>query len=280
MSQWAPAGVVTPEAVPLDFEPAGVGTRSVAFLLDASLQLVLFWTLAIAGSAAAAGAGPGLPDWVAVVLVLLLTFGVLWGYPIAFETLWRGRTLGKAALGLRVVTVEGGPERFRHAVVRAVLGLVDFGLLFGAVALVSALVTRRSQRLGDLAAGTIVVRERTGTAPPAVARFAVPQGAESYAATIDPSGVTPADYHALRQLLLRAPQLDPAVRADLARNLAAPLARRIGHTPPPGVAPELFLACLAARYQQRAAPVAPTPAGAVPVAPPPATSAGDFAPPG
>lgn len=288
-------GVVTPEAVRLDFEPASVGTRMVAFVIDLTAITTLFLVLTFSGAIAVGAVGPVLPEWVAVVAVLLLTFGIFWGYPVAFESLWRGRTPGKAALGLRVVTAEGAPVRFRQAAIRAVFGLIDFFLFLGVVAVVTVLATARSQRLGDLVAGTIVVRERTGAGRPMVRRFAVPAGAEAYAATIDPAGVRAEDYQAVREFLVRAPQLAPVTRADLARRLAVPLAARVGHAPPAGVAPELFLGCLAARYQQRGATgeglrvgplmggVAATPqTAAVPVqpsAPPTPAVPSDFVPP-
>ena len=104
-----------------------------------------------------ASAAAGSPSF-----VLPATFIVLWATRSSCETLWRGRTLGKAALGLRVVTVEGAPVRFRHAAIRATLGLVDFfAHVRRARCSRSLLLTRRSQRLGDLVAGTIVLRERT-----------------------------------------------------------------------------------------------------------------------
>jgi hypothetical protein len=177
--------------------------------------------------------------------------------------------------------------RFRHAAVRAALSLVDFLLTAGAAAVVSALVTERSQRLGDLVAGTIVLRERTGAGRPAVAAFDIPPGAESYAATIDASGMQASDYAAIRSFLLRAPRLAPPARADLAERLAGPLAARLAHRPPAGTSPELFLACAAARYQQRAggpparAPEAPGEPPPLPGPPePPRAGPGDFAPPG
>ncbi len=80
-------------------------------------------------------------------------------------------------MGLRVVTREGAPVQFRHAAIRAALGLIDFYLAFGGVAVISALVTREHQRLGDLVAGTLVLRERTGARAPTAVRFAVPAGA-------------------------------------------------------------------------------------------------------
>jgi len=129
---------------------------------------------------------------------------------------------------------------------------------------VTALVSRRHQRLGDLVAGTVVLRERTGAARPQVATFAVPNGAESYAETIDPSGLSAANYDALRAYLLRAGSLPQSRRAHLASDLAGGLAVKVAHTPPPGTAPELFLACLAARYQQRGHGRAESPAATAP----------------
>ncbi len=253
-------GIVTPEAVRLDFEEAGVGSRGAALLLDYCVIGALLVGINAGTAYLLDSSGPGLPTWVTISLFLILNVVVLFGYPIAFETLWRGCTLGKAALGLRVVTVEGAPVRFRHAAVRAALSLVDFGLTAGAGAVVTALVSRRHQRLGDLVAGTVVLRERTGAARPQVASFTVPSGAESYAETIDPSGLSPADYDALRAYLLRAGSLPQSRRANLASDLAGGLAVKVAHTPPPGTAPELFLACLAARYQQRGRGVAGSPA--------------------
>jgi uncharacterized RDD family membrane protein YckC len=280
-------GIVTPEAVRLDFEPAGVGSRTVAILIDLSIQGILLLLLVLA-AALLEGQTGAVPDWAGLAFVLVAVFVVIWGYPIGFETIWRGRTPGKAAMGVRVVTVEGAPVRFRHAAVRAALSLVDFYLTAGAAAVVSTLVTARSQRLGDLVAGTIVLRERTGAGPPTVAEFAVPAGAESYAATIDVAGMQPQDYAAVRSFLLRAPRLAPAVRADLAQRLATPLAGRLAHNPPAGTSAELFLACAAARYQLRASPAAaepgPRPTSPLP-APPPTPrgegggDAGGFAPP-
>jgi uncharacterized RDD family membrane protein YckC len=277
-------GIVTPEAVRLDFEEAGVGSRGAALLLDYCVIGAVLLVLNLGTAYLLDSSGPGLPNWVTISLFLVLNIVVLFGYPIALETLWRGRTLGKAALGLRVVTVEGAPVRFRHAAVRAALSLVDFGVTFGAGAVVTALLSRRHQRLGDLVAGTVVLRERTGAARPQVASFAVPLGAESYAETIDPSGLSAADYDALRAYLLRTDSLPQSRRATLAADLAAGLAAKVSHTPPAGTQPQLFLACLAARYQQRGRGVAgsatATPEAAAPPAPQGATlDDGSFSPP-
>jgi uncharacterized RDD family membrane protein YckC len=252
-----PTGIVTPEAVPLDFELANIGSRFPAFLLDLLIEGAALFALTIGLSALVAGSGTSVG--VGVAAFFLLYFLVLFGYPTAMETLWRGRTLGKAALGLRVVTKEGAPVRFRHAATRAALGLVDFALTSGAAAVICILVTKENQRLGDLVAGTIVLRERSGLKAPAPVGFSVPYGMEAYAASLDLAGLTAPDYEAARSFLMRAPSLPYHVRSQLAVQIADALAGRVRPGPPPGTYPEAFLACLAAAYQERQRAAAPPP---------------------
>lgn len=243
--------LVTPEAVELRFPTASLGSRLLAAGIDLTIEglllgavgLALLWSTGF-GSATA---GP-------VVVVVLVT-AIAFGYPIGFETLWRGQTPGKRALGLRAVAADGSPLWFRHAVVRGLLLLVDLALTAGVAAVLSILFTAHDQRLGDLAAGTLVVRERTGAGAPRAMRFQVPPGWEGYAATIDVAGMGADDYGAVRSTLARAPSLPPDVRGRILGEVAATVAARIGHVPPGGVAPEVFLVCAAARYQQRSAPV-------------------------
>lgn len=247
--------VVTPEAVVLQFETAGLGSRALAVLIDLAIQggllvLASIPLVTLAGSGQSATAG--------IVVALLVVTVILLGYPIAFETLWRGRTPGKAALGLRVVTSDGAPIRFRHAAVRGFLTLVDLYLTSGAGAVLSVLCTRDNQRLGDLAAGTMVLRQRTGAQAPVPVSFSVPPGWEPYAATLDPAGLTGDDHVAVRSFLLRAPDLPSPARHGLAAQIATTVAGHMGHTPPPGTHPEGFLACVAAVHQARSTP-APAP---------------------
>jgi uncharacterized RDD family membrane protein YckC len=242
----ADGGIVTPEGVVLQFSSADVGSRLVAKLIDLAIQAALLAALLVASAAIGSTVRP-----VGLAGVYLSLFVVLLVFPAAFETLWRGRTPGKAALGLRVVTVEGSPIRFRHAAIRAILGLIDFYLLSGAIAVLTILFTSKRQRLGDLLAGTIVLRERTGAGQSIPANFMVPPGFEAYAATLDVSGLSAMDYGAVRAFLLRAPSLQPAPRYELARQIATPLLGRLRHTPPPGVSPEALLICVAAVYQYR-----------------------------
>ena len=173
MAQVSSARMVTPEAVALKFRTANLGSRILAYLLDMVIVVlgILVGLLAVALIGQASDVV--VPDWVALTIVLVLLPGWWLGYFIAFETLWRGRTPGKAALGLRVVTKEGAPVRFRAAI-RSLLGIVDFLVMGGFFAVVFILLTRDNQRLGDLVAGTLVLRERSALAAPAPVNFAPP----------------------------------------------------------------------------------------------------------
>jgi uncharacterized RDD family membrane protein YckC len=242
-------GLVTPEAVRLDLPEATVGSRGAAVLVDWLLQL-LIGLVVFFGSAFFFDV-PGVPEWVPGSVAVILPFLLLFGYPITFETVWRGRTPGKALMGLRVVTIEGAPISFRHAVIRSGLGLIDFFATFGLAAVVSSLVSRHHQRLGDFVAGTVVLRERTGAPQSGALTFQVPAAAAPLADGIDTSGLTHRDYSAVRSYLLRAEALRPPRREDVARQLLTAITPRLGTLPPNDLPPELLLRAVAARYQQR-----------------------------
>jgi uncharacterized RDD family membrane protein YckC len=266
--------VVTPEAVALELQTAGAGSRLAAALLDWFVVLVslyaLSFLLALGVSAASAG-GPGIPGWVLVTaFILVITFG-LFGYFIIQETLWRGRTLGKALFGLRVVTGEGGQIRFRHAFIRGIFLLIDGILTSGCVGVVAILTSPRNQRLGDMVAGTIVLRERTALRAPTAVVFPPPRGLEHYTAMLDTTRLGMREYQTVRSFLLRAPSLHPTARYQLAVQIADPIRDLVRPLPPDGIQPELFLAAVAAAAQQRqrAAPRPPGPPGVPPPSPPP-----------
>lgn len=234
----------------LELPLASVGSRFLALAIDWAIQLASLVAVLFAGGVATNAFGAG-DHGVVGALAYLVVFLAVFGYPIAFETLRHGRTPGKAALGLRVLTREGGPERFRHAAIRAALGLVDFLLTAGAAAVVSTMTTRNSQRLGDLVAGTIVVRERSGLPAPAPVTFAVPAGLESYASTLDVAGLSTPDHTTARSFLLRAPSLPPEPRTRIAASMADTIASKLRTSVPDGVAPEAFLRAVLAVAQAR-----------------------------
>jgi hypothetical protein len=154
-------------------------------------------------------------------------------------------------MGLRVVSADGTTVRFQQAFLRAAVGIVDFFLLpIGFVAVVSVLLSPRDQRLGDMAAGTIVVRERAASRYVAPAWFTPPPGWERYAASLDVAALDEATYGLVRAFLLRVYDLSAGARDHLAVRLANPIAVRMGHTPAPYVHPHVFLVCVAAAWQR------------------------------
>jgi uncharacterized RDD family membrane protein YckC len=241
-------GVVTPDAVVLEFEIASVASRSLAQGVDLAVRIGLIYALALVAGvfSAAAGTTP------AIVVVFVGLFLILFGYSAILETRWNGQTVGKRVVGLRVVTVEGAPVRFRHASIRSLLQIADFFLPpLGVSATFVSLLNRRSQRLGDIFAGTIVLRERTGAAFPIPVSFPPMSGYELYARSLDVGGLTPEQYAVIRSFLLRVNVLTPGARAHLGTRLANAVAISMHHIPPVQVTPETFLVSVAAAYQLR-----------------------------
>jgi len=257
-------GIVTPEAVVLEFDTAGVASRAVARVIDAAVvaagSSTLFGVLVpILGSDGTA----------LVIAAILVSILALYGYPCLCETTW-GRTLGHSMLGLRVVTEEGGPVRFRHAAIRAVLQTVDLLLVpIGVVGVVSMLAGSRDQRLGDRLAGTIVIRSAIATNQSRAIAFPPLPGYEGYVRSLDTGGLTDDAYEVLRSFLTRVNELTPAARQHLAARLLGPISSAVGQSPPAAMAPEIFLASVAAAYQQRHGGPATWMWGASPGAAPP-----------
>lgn len=281
--------VVSGEAVVLELRLAKLPSRSLAIVIDLTLQLGLLLAFVFLLGATAGNLDTAL----VAALSLVVTVGVVLGYPILFETLTRGRSLGKLVLGLRVVRDDGGPIRFRHSLVRALLGLVEIWLTSGVVAILASLASTTGKRLGDQLAGTVVIRERVPVQRAPMATM--PPWLAGWAAQAD-LGRLPDDLAlAARQFLARSGELAPAVRTGMGRRIAGDVVRYVAPPPPPGTPVEAFLAAVLAerrrREEQRSAPgvvaptVAPSPAPTAPTAPPAPpppspSSPGGFAPPG
>lgn len=249
-SRWDSAGVVTPEAVRLDFETAGLGSRSAAAMIDMAIRFVFLLLLSLFGGILDGVGGGALPGWVGTTVLIFSIFGIVVLYPLLFEALW-GKTPGKAALGLRVVTSEGAPINFRQASIRAAIGLFEIFTFSGTIAAIAMVVTAKSQRLGDLAAGTMVLRQRQAAPKPQAVRFAAPVGAEEFTLTLDVSHMTNDEYVAVRSFLLRSANLTVQARNALSEDLGRRLAIRLRAQPPTTMTAETFLVCVAAAYQRR-----------------------------
>ncbi|MFG3589994.1 RDD family protein [Streptomyces sp. NPDC047990] len=238
--------LVTGEAVALELRPAKLPSRALAVLLDlvVAMAAYLIVTIGLVASTAALDEAAQIAVSIASFVLLLV------GGPIAVETLSHGRSLGKLAFGLRVVRDDGGPIRFRHALVRGAVGVVEILMTFGIVACIASLVSERGRRLGDVFAGTLVVRERipagrsTFVPPP-------PPWLAGRFSGLDLSAVPDGLWLAVRQYLTRMRQLDPQVGAAMAQRLASDVAARTGAPVPHGVPAAAYLAAVVHERQSR-----------------------------
>lgn len=223
--------VSTPEGVAFSYTVAGIGSRFAALAIDTLIQFVLLFFLAVGLAATAVSAE--IPDealfdfrldsWVEAIFLLGL-FAVIWGYFPAFEGLWRGQTPGKRRLGLRVVRADGRPITFFDVLIRNLLRLADFLPAFYGAGVV-AMFLGRNRRLGDLAAGTVVIKERRGPA----------------AFPLRGTLAARADLALARRFLKRRRGLAAERRRELAARIAAAVALHAGLTMAEGEDPERFL---------------------------------------
>jgi len=240
------SALVTGDAVVLGLQPARLPSRALALVID----LVVVWTAYLLVSIGLAVATASL-DEAAVMAVSIATFLlVLVGAPIAVETFSQGRSLGKLACGLRVVRDDGGPIRFRHALVRGAIGVVEILMSFGVIACIASLVSARGRRIGDVFAGTLVVRERVQAGRPMVVPPPPPWLVGRFS-ELDLSGVPDDLWLAIRQYLTRMRQLDPAVGWSIAERLASDLVACTGTPAPERVPPAAYLAGVVSERQAR-----------------------------
>ncbi|MFB7779197.1 RDD family protein [Streptomyces bauhiniae] len=242
--------LVTGEAVALELRPAKLPSRALAIVIDLIVAVLVYIAVVIGLVAATSSLDDAAQAAMSVAAFLL----VLVGGPIAVETLSHGRSLGKLAFGLRVVRDDGGPVRFRHALVRGGVGMIEILMTFGVVACIASLVSERGRRLGDVFAGTLVVRERipvgrAGEVPPPPPELA------GRFAELDLSAVPDGLWLAVRQYLTRMHQLQPQVSWSMASRLAADVAARTGAAVPPDLQaqPAAFLAAVVHERQSRQA---------------------------
>ncbi len=242
--------IETPEGLDLELTLAGVGSRFASALIDITIQLVLLVALGLV-----LGVGFGVsPDagGFGVALYAVLSFLLFVGYDISFEVLASGRTPGKRLNGLRVVRDGGEPVTFTASAVRNILRVIDILPSFYLVGSISILVSPRNQRLGDLAAATLVVRERRAVSAqrPGLRRWGRPRIPVD-TATADTTGVTDEELAAVRSFLERRGELTLDARNQIAATLAERLRPKVAG-PLTAYAPELFLEALVASKTARA----------------------------
>lgn len=238
--------IVTGEGVVLDTRAASVMTRVLAAMIDlAVLAVLLVVGLVLYANIAARSAS----EAVTSVGATLLVAGVLVVLPTTVDTLTRGRSLGKLALGIRVVRDDGGPLVFRQAFVRALTGVVELWLTLGSVAVICSMVNPQGKRVGDILAGTYGVRVRGGTTRRTP--LAMPPGLAAWAHHADVARLPDGLALAVRQFLARATTLHPASRVELGTSLTREVQRYVQPLPPAGTHPEAFLAAVLAERRDR-----------------------------
>jgi uncharacterized RDD family membrane protein YckC len=246
--------IQTPEGVDLELTLAGLGSRFAARIIDELIKLAII--VALFAAVASLGASSVVPSGldadgpprdavlVVVAVVVVAVFLVNFFYEVLFETLASGRTPGKRITGLRVVRLDGRPVGFTASAVRNLLRVIDSLPFAYAAGMVCILVTTRNQRLGDLAAGTLVAREVTTEAPTPSHPPSTP------APAWDVTAITADEAAAVRRFLERREGLQVDARARLATQFAARLGPKVagatGELPP-----EEFLEALVAAKAAR-----------------------------
>jgi uncharacterized RDD family membrane protein YckC len=213
--------IETPEGVSVTVPLAGVGSRFIAATIDLAIQatVIIVALVVFVGYGVGGGVGAGI-----FAIVFFVMFFV---YDIAFEVLSGGRTPGKRWTGLRVVRAGGQPVNFVTSAIRNIIRPVDFLPSAYLLGIATILLTRRNQRLGDLAAGTVVARApRKGTRP--LQPVAAPVELPASLAAWDVSAISASDIATVRSFLERRESLERGARAELARTMASRLRPRVG----------------------------------------------------
>ncbi|HKQ50861.1 MAG TPA: RDD family protein [Pyrinomonadaceae bacterium] len=238
--------IETPERVPLHFALASIGNRFLACAVDHILQtlmlVVLYYAFEALTSSLSAGGLEGASRWVTVVRVIAV-FVVWSSYFILFEWRWNGQTPGKRWLKLRVIREDGRPITFWEAAVRNLVRIFDILPFFYSIGLISTFISRRDQRVGDLVAGTVVVREREAEAPTfsqvfdsPVSDVALRRAYKPLQFTADIGPVTEPEVEVVETFLRRRYDLPDHARMWMAWRVATPLLYKLR----PGYDPAVF----------------------------------------
>ena len=239
------SSIVTGEAVVLDLRPAGFAPRMVSALIDVVAAFLLFLLLMVLLWGVAAEADPTLLQALGVgsaVLVFVVA-------PATVETLTRGKSLGRLAMGLRIVRDDGGAIRFRHAIIRAVTAVLEIYALSGSLAIFVALFNARSKRLGDVLAGTYALQERVRAAPPAP--VTIPPELAGWARLADFGRLPDPLSRRISRFLGQTGTMASPARTALAAGLAAETVPFVSPQPPPGTHPEAYLRAVAGERRDR-----------------------------
>ncbi len=233
------------EAVAIDVQPVGFLLRALGAIIDMLVGILVYvlwiflrlWLLGI-------GVLDEATDTIASIMAIIVSFVVL---PITMEVALKGRSLGKLAIGGRIVRVDGGAAGFRHAFIRALLGVLEIYMTVGSVAVLTGAFNARSQRLGDMVAGTYCQRVRTPKLTPVAP--VMPVELLGWAQIADVARMPDRLARRISQFLQTAPNLVPAARARVAQDLLSEASAYV--SPMPAAPPELVLLGVTALRRER-----------------------------
>jgi uncharacterized RDD family membrane protein YckC len=256
----------TPELVSIELPLAGIGSRFIAILVDSLIlgaAVILLIFLGVFIITALGNFGEKSASW-GIGILLLILFLLFWGYFALFETFNNGRTPGKRVAKIRVIHQSGRGINFAEALARNLVRIIDYMPGFYGVGIAAMFMSRQSQRLGDMVAGTLVVREREVEAPmwgestsrtltaaalapnspipPPHLRVALPAPALAK--------LSPADLELLESFFSRRLDMDLATRSALAGRIASALCAKSGLTVPAEISVETFLEAVAHQFRE------------------------------
>ena len=220
--------VETPEQIDINFQQAGIGSRFYAALIDFLLLLLIALVGYYVNERFILELGDVLGKWLSA-LGGVIVFALNWGYYIVFEIATNGQSLGKRVLGLRVIKEGGYPISFADSAIRNLVRIADFLPLFYGVGLLVMLLNKNWQRLGDLAAGTLVIKTvRAELTLPQAGSYSVSPQELMYDAWIQPALVTEAETRTICEYLTRRAKLSENRRAALASAIGSPIVEKMG----------------------------------------------------
>jgi uncharacterized RDD family membrane protein YckC len=237
--------LITGEAVALDLRAASFVLRAAGAIIDWLVYVGGYFILVLILLAFSGQIGLDQAAMTAIALSGLVVCIVV--IPVAVETVSQGKSLGKLAVGARIVRDDGGSIGFRHALIRALLGVIEIYMTFGGGAALVALLNGRAKRLGDLVAGTYSQYERVSKLAPPV--YGVPVELVEWSKTADVAKMPDALARRVAQFLAQAGALTPGTRDRLSRQLATEVSVFV--SPIPMTNAELFLAAVAALRRER-----------------------------
>lgn len=228
------------EAVAIDVQPVGVVFRALGAMIDVLLSIaVLLLFVWLIDWATAVGLLDDATSMILTIVMIVFSFVVL---PCTIEIAMHGRSLGKLAIGGRIVRVDGGAATTRHAIIRALAGVLEIYMTLGGIAIVAGAFSPRSQRLGDLLAGTYCQRVRTK--PLAIAPLVVPEQLRGWAEIADVALLPDRLGRRINQYFAHAPSMEPNARFHVANGLLAETEPFV--SPPPLAHPEVALQAILA----------------------------------